>query len=149
MRSDDSAVGGFVEDLPVLFFVLGGVMMLMVTSTWASQQLVNSDLQRRLDATAWSVLEELLEVIRGDTQDVPSTSHMNQSGLASAVIRCDIPCPFTVSIWERYPEQSLLSSRQSPGVEMCESSAHASRLMNAVNDRGLIVVLEVSVLVYG
>jgi len=148
MRRDDSGVGGFVEDLPVLFFVLGGVMMLVATSAWASQQLVDSDTQRQLDAIAWSVLERLLEAMRDGAQDVLSASKMNQSGLTSAVLRCDIKCPLAVSVWERYPEQSLLASHQSAGVGMNATSAHASSLLNAVDDRGLTVVLEVTVFVY-
>ncbi len=65
MRNDRRGVGGFLEDIPVLVFVLAGVVALIGASVWTAG--VRSDLAREVELE--SLADELVDLALWNLSD--------------------------------------------------------------------------------
>lgn len=71
MRADVTGVGGFFEDLPVLFFVLLGTIAVISTSVFVAEERANVRALAEADATAETLLDALLaKLSRGDGRTI-------------------------------------------------------------------------------
>jgi len=145
MKNDTDAVGGFFEDLPVLVFVLAGVMSVAGTACWTGDLLSEDDSERlardasRLVTTAVDAL-----VGQGGLVSVEAVRSANLSGPLSSVI--DAP-RYIVSVWCVHPQlEPLLVVGESEGdpATACSESMY----MNALCEDGVIGILEVRALVW-
>lgn len=85
MRDDRRGVGGFLEDVPVLVFVLAGVVALIGTSVWAAG--VRSDLVREaelesladelVDQTLWDLFDGVDSCVSVDRVERLDLSHLS------------------------------------------------------------------------
>ena len=60
MRVDERGIGGFVEDLPVLVFVLAGAVAVVSTASWTIEARVDAREQTAADALAADIIDALL-----------------------------------------------------------------------------------------
>ncbi len=150
MKNDCLAVAGFFEDLPVLAFVLSGVMSLILTGTFVARHLEVERNQEHLDDLAQRIVDSLAGRIclsRG-TESLPTVVALIAWNY-SAIFR-DL-CEghgylFTVNSVHPSPEELIRAcsdSRDTP-----ESTGHAVRFVNALDARNLRIVLEANILVW-
>ena len=60
MRIDERGIGGFVEDLPVLVFVLAGAVAVISTTSWVIEVRADAREQTAADALAADLIDALL-----------------------------------------------------------------------------------------
>ncbi len=146
MKADESAVGGFFEDLPVLAFVLAGVALLMSTGVYVSQRLDEARSEEEADALAESLLLEVLGKLRNQESSgvMPTVASVVGADLAVSLNRVT-GC--TVSVVMRHPNVEWLRV-ESFGVFEQSRTGYASALMNAIDDDGIVVILEVRVVAW-
>ena len=150
MKADCDGVAGFLEDLPVLMFVLTGVFILVTAGVWTSDTLDAQRMRDRLEALAEDLVNEIvLETEarpgRESLSTVSALSRLNLSHLAGGVLsahRCSI------AIIERYPEVRWLVhwSDETPGPPI--QAIGAARLLNAFDEHLMVVVVEVRAIVW-
>ena len=150
MRADRSGVAGFFEDLPVLMFVLSGVVTLVLTSVFVSERISEDRLDDQLDAVAKrmvdSVASEMLFSCGPDVlPTVTSIRALNCSGLVSPLSEGR---GYALSVFSMHPSFGCLLSFSSNQSSAPRSTGYASRLLNALGDDGLCVILEVRVIVW-
>lgn len=150
MKADCEGVAGFFEDLPVLMFVLAGVLVIVATSVWTSNMLDEGRTQDRLDALADQVMNELVLRIEQERGGVP---YPTLSGLTSLnmshVARCITSVhSCSVAIVERHPDARWLVQWSGGDSGLPTHVAGASKLLNALDERLMVVVVEVRVVVW-
>lgn len=150
MRSDESGVAGFFEDLPVLAFVLCGVMLLVSSGIWASARIAEQREDELLKRLAERAADAIVETIAPAATDfeLPTLQSIDRSNLSEYIqsvlqtvhFLVNLSTEGTASGW------SMLIS-DSYGGEVSHT-ASASRLLNVRDGFGLIVVLEVRLIVW-
>lgn len=146
MRSDTDAVGGFFEDLPVLAFVLAGVLSVAGTASWASEQLSEEGRYEALERSASQLVTGVVLELQ-KTDGMPTIEAVRCADLSGPMDKLPDGVASLVSIWCVHPENECLLT-----VPSCESEPQVARsgstLLNALCDGGAIGILEVRVLVW-
>ncbi len=146
MRGDVDAVGGFFEDLPVLAFVLAGVMSVAGTASWASGIMSESDRDEALERSA-SLLACSVVIELQDAGDVPTAEAVMRANLSEVLDSLPDGLGCLVSVWCVHPEDGLLLT-VSRGAGEHVLACSAKVLMNAICGGGAVGILEVRVLVW-
>lgn len=150
MRLDDKAVAGFFEDLPVLMFILAGVACL-VSAGLVSVEVRNEGLlQSELDAAAQSLADNILARLRPDERSMgslPSVHTLEQTDFNRLQAELSGGYRSSIGLVQLLPICERLYG--SSGVEDPPlSTGYAARFMNAIDESGLVVILELRVIVW-
>jgi len=150
MRKDDHAVAGFFEDLAVMVFILAGVSLLI--SSYASSSLVAQAQaeQERLDYLAEDFVTRVVSlameagegpagpsvsVLRG--LDLPTVAQRSLAGRCVAA---------SISVLHPYPQVVISFSSEEPYDPLV--TGYSEELMNAVDEAGMVVIVEVRCVVW-
>jgi len=146
MRGDQEAVGGFFEDLPVLAFVLAGVMSVAGTACWTSGQLSGTDDSDALGLSATRLAADVVMGL-GGSGVLPSIEAVRSANLSVQLASLPEGLACLVSVWCIHPDVELLlvvgDDDSDPEVASSERV-----LVNASCDGGFVGILEVRVLVW-
>lgn len=146
MRCDVEGVGGFFEDLPVLAFVLAGVVSVAGTASWVSEQISDADGYSVLEVNASLLVDAVVSELTG-SGPVPSTDSVRGANLTAPVGRLADGIAAVVSVWCVHPVLEplvvVVAIDGDPSV-VCSHRA----LVNAVTDGGVIGIVEVRALVW-
>lgn len=143
MRRDESGIGGFVEDLPVLAFVLVGALALVSTSVWVAQERADARACLRADASAEGLLDAVLLRLSDGAECGISVPELR--GLNASVVDGLAPEGFDwmISILILHPWVESIEV----GDERCASGptpfGYANRLINAKYGAGGCALVEV------
>jgi hypothetical protein len=149
MRKDIRGIGGFFEDLPVLLFVLAGVLSVLSSACWtnaySSEEAEFDDVRVRALAMMDSVLLRLSEYA-----SVPTEAQVGNLNLSALARQQGLDSDCCVSIWMLHPEVYLLASTGNIPEDdrMYGSSSSESRLFNVIDGSGRIGVGEIYVIVW-
>lgn len=146
MRFDDRAVGGFFEDLPVLAFVLAGVLSVSGTAAWTSSELVEAGQLDALERKASSLVSAIVSDLQ-DSEVMLTLEMIAAANLSSAsdVLAEGISC--YVTIWCVHPFRELLLSYGDVGDDPALVGSDSS-FMNMLCDGGVVGVSEVRAIVW-
>lgn len=144
MKLDRTAVAGFFEDLPVLLFVLAGVMTIVVTSTLAAEKFEEQTRQKDLNEWAHDIADTIV-------RRVQLSAGPNALPLVSSLINLNIsadvpqtrPCDFAASVFIVHPSIKPIIYYSSDPDALPELTGSSVRLMNAIDDQGEVVILKV------
>ncbi|MGD9962435.1 MAG: hypothetical protein AB7S97_00825 [Thermoplasmata archaeon] len=140
------AVGGFFEDLPVLAFVLAGVLSVAGTASWASGMLSEDEWCEELERSASQLVAAVVAELRG-VDILPTVEAVRQADVSSLMRALPEGTHGLVSVWSVHPvTERLLMVGSCEGEPLLARSE--SMLMNAVFDGGAVGILEVRVLVW-
>ncbi len=146
MRSDTEAVGGFFEDLPVLAFVLAGVLSVAGTASWTSVMLADDERCEALELAASQLLVKVVSEICG-ADVLPTTESVRRANLSSPMDELPDGVVGLVSVWCVHPVNECLLM-----VSLCEGeptiACSEGALIDALCDGGMVGILEVRVLVW-
>ena len=150
MRSDRSGVAGFFEDLPVLMFVLSGVVALVLTSVFVSERISASGLDKQLDAVAKRIVDSVAsEMLFSCGPDVlPTVASICAFDYSDLVSQLSDGRGFALSVFSLHPSFGCMLNISSDQSSAPRSTGYASELLNALGDNGLNMVLEVRVIVW-
>lgn len=150
MSWDDSAVGGFFEDLTVLLFVMVGVAVIVSAGVWTAHDALESRAENELDLLAEELLTGLLrEISRPESLGyAPTLDHVKGLDLLAIATGIDPDYRFCIGAAERHPEHAWLCSATRGLPEGAVDTGFASGFVNAMDPTGMIVVVEVMVLVW-
>ena len=143
MRADEEAVGGFFEDLPVLVFVLAGVSVLVSSAVWAEQELARDRADAELEFAAEILVGAVCAHLFPADGVLPTVDSLRTCNLSQVSLAAAPGQGCAVAVRERYPADLLLYNESVGCSVVPDVVASASRLMNAVDSRGLTVVVEV------
>jgi len=143
---DESGIGGFFEDLPVLVFVLGGVSLLIFSSVWSAGVMSSNEASDTLEKVADGIVQMFVltpcEGIPSVDEVASACASYSGAGLESCggvFVNVSVVHPYTMAV----------------GVVVSGDTAHctgpmgyAVGVMNAVDSSRLIVILEVRALVW-
>ncbi|GEM_PF-2173050 len=146
MRGNQDAVGGFFEDLPVLAFVLAGVMSVAGTACWTSGQLSETDDSDALGQSAARLVADVVVDLRGDGA-LPSVEAVRSANLSLRLAGLPEGLACLISVWCIHPdlESLLVVGEADSDLEVARSER---ALMNASCEGGVVGILEVRVLVW-
>ena len=149
-RIDDSAVAGFFEDIPVLLFVLAGVVSLVFSALLGAAQREERRLQSELDQLADSIADRVVgKLHHGDVLgDTPTMATVMRTDLAAIASRLSLGHGCDICFVRVHPGFSWLSGTNHSCEDPPVATGYASRLFNGLDDKGLIGILEVRVLVW-
>ena len=150
MRADRSGVAGFFEDLPVLMFVLSGVVALVLTSVFVSGRMSADRLDKELDAAAKRIVDSVAsEMLFSCGPDVlPTVTSICASDYSGLVSQLSDGRGFALSVFSLHPSFRCMLNISSDQISAPRSTGYASELLNALGDDGLSMVLEVRVIVW-
>jgi hypothetical protein len=146
MKSDTGAVGGFFEDLPVLAFVLAGVLSVAGTACWASELLSDGE---RSDAVEHSASQLIVGIVleMQDSDVLPTVEAVRSANLSDPIGALSDRFSCLVSIWHIHPgNERLMVVGSCEGAPALACSARV--LMNVICDDGAVGILEVRVFVW-
>lgn len=148
MRRADDAVAGFFEDLPVLLFVLVGVTVLVVSATWVTRERAARDLEVELDGIARDITRELLGSVVSQFGASTRMSSLTGMDILSVVTGEARGRSFCVTVSCLHPDVAVVIAETSgePSTALCTGFARS--LFNALDDRGLVSILEVRTIVW-
>ena len=147
MRSDESGVGGFIEDIPVLVFVLGGVLTLVGTGAWAAAyhaDCAKQDILRDLATDAIDRVLWTISLVPEGTRDIDAAALTNISEAFSGVPE-EMGWLLSIDLLHPCSEQVLVLS--SGCLENPAHTASESRLLNSECD-GMCAMVRVTVIVW-
>lgn len=146
MRFDNVAVGGFFEDLPVLAFVLAGVLSVSGTAVWTSGELAEAGQITSLERHATNLVSAAVSVLRGlgTAPDLETVACVNLSGLLDGLTE-DLGC--IIAVWCVHPFRELVLSCGDIGTSPASVGSDSS-YMNVLCGGGVVGVLEVRALVW-
>jgi hypothetical protein len=150
MRTDRSGVAGFFEDLPVLMFVLSGVVALVLTSVFVSERMTSDKMNEQLDSIASRIADSVASEIRFSRGPdmLPSVSSIRAFNCSDEVSQLSDGRCFVLSVFSLHPSLGCLLNICSDQSRPPRSTGYASELLNALCDDGLSMVLEVMVVVW-
>jgi len=143
------AVAGFFEDLPVLVLVLSGVLSLMFSSVWVTEARSSAQEDSELAFEAREIVSRISQEIEfsGASGIVPLLSHVKNLNLSDcSLVTQSRDVHVTIQIV--HPKKELVceySSNDDPGSF---STGFASKFLNAIDDSGLTIILEVQAIVW-
>lgn len=146
MTGDDAAVGGFFEDLPVLAFVLAGVLSVSGTAVWANDVMSDSSEQEAIDRLASLLVSEVTRELSG-VDGLPTVKGVQCANLSETIGLVAEGASYLVSVWCLHPEmECLLRFERYDGEPRVVGAAHS--LLNAIREEGIVEILEVRGLVW-
>jgi len=150
MRANRSGVAGFFEDLPVLMFVLSGVVALVLTSVFVSERMSADRLDEQLDAVAKRIVDSVAsEMLFSCGPDIlPTVASICASDYSDLVSQLSDGRGFALSVVSLHPSFGCMLNISSDQSSAPRSTGYASELLNALGNNGLIMVLEVRVIVW-
>lgn len=150
MRTDESGVAGFFEDLPVLAFVLSGVMLLVSSGAWTSSQLAEQRADERLHELAnralASIIQEIGSLAPSDTP--PMLQSIQQLDFLSLLRDSLGSVHFSVNLSALGQVQSWYKMANDENAGGVSNTASASCLLNAENESGSVLIVMVRVVVW-
>jgi len=150
MRTDESGVAGFLEDLPTLMFVLGGAALLVSSGLWTSTRLGEQDADRKLqelaDRAADAIVNRLESISAGDS--VPTFGSIEKAALPQFVSEVMDKAHFSLNISALHSNAYWWISFHSGSTGPITNTGFASRMINAQDGSGLILVCEVRLVVW-
>ncbi len=149
VRSDESAVAGFFEDMPVLLIILAGVAVLVISGTFAGERMRDARNQEELDVLASRFVDSVIMSMSAD----PYIEHVSLSAIHSVnITRCATETfaseSYKISFLLCYPNLERIRSASSLDEFLCEDTGYSSLMMNVVLNDGTIGVAEVSAIVW-
>jgi hypothetical protein len=147
MRGKDG-VAGFFEDLPVLLFVLMGVTVLVASAAWASRENADRELEKELDETARHVVRALLGSVLKQFGPTPRVSSLDGVDILSIVSDEARGYSFSVTVSSLCPASGIVRAATAGEVSTAVRTGFASLPFNALDERGLVVILEVRTIVW-
>jgi len=150
MRANRSGVAGFFEDLPVLMFVLSGVVALVLTSVFVSERMTADRLDEELDAVAKRIVDSVAsEMLFSCGPDVlPTVASIGAFDYSDLVSQLSGGRGFALSVFSLHPSFGCILNISGGQRSAPRSTGYASELLNALGDNGLNMVLEVRVIVW-
>ena len=150
MRADRSGVAGFFEDLPVLMFVLSGVVALVLTSVFVSERMTADRMDGQLDAVAKRIVDSVASemLFSCGPEVLPTVNSICAFDYSDLVSQLSDGRGFALSVFSLHPSFGCMLSICSDQSSAPRSTGYASELLNALDDNGLIMVLEVRVVVW-
>jgi hypothetical protein len=149
VRSDDSAIAGFFEDLPVLLIVLAGVATLVLSGVSASERLSRESAQRALDNTAARFVDSIMLSLSKSLTDqhvsLSAIMSVNVSSCTSGVLCHE---SYRVAFVELYPEVRWLRVEPNAADLSGTDTGFASHLINTVMNDGAVGVVGVTAFVW-
>lgn len=150
MIRGDGGVGGFLEDLPVLLFVLLGVFVLISSSIFSSKASSDAQEAEKLDAIAYKILNGILSKINSvDLMErTPSVASMKEMRLDVLREIHEQGIGYCVAVVMLHPCIEWLSEFTSGDPVHADCTGYARAMLNAVSDSGSIAVVEVQVIAW-
>jgi hypothetical protein len=150
MRVDCSGVAGFFEDLPVLMFVLSGVVALVLTSVFVSERMTADWMDEQLDVVAKRIVDSIAsEMLFSCGPDVlPTVDSICAFNYSDKVSQMSDGRSYALSVFSLHPSFGCLLDICSDQNATPRSTGYASELLNALDDTGLTIILEVRVVVW-
>lgn len=150
MRSDRSAVAGFFEDLPVLLFVLSGVVALVLTSVFVSERMAVMRFQERMDVIARDIVDSVAtEILLSCGAGVmPAVSSIKAHDFAEVAVRSCGGRSYAVSVLLIHPSYESMVDLSSDMRDQPRSTGFASTLLNALDECALNAIVEVRAVVW-
>jgi len=149
VKRDECGVAGFLEDLPVLMFVLAGTLAIVVSALGASKAVVSRDEDKELECLADRCAELLLSELLGQhSEPVITVGSVCSTRLSKIVDEFLYERDFCMSILMVHPELKWLVQESGRSEEVPERACSASRLVNALTDDGRTAILEVRIIVW-
>jgi hypothetical protein len=146
MREDIDGVGGFFEDLPVLAFVLAGVLSVAGTACWTAESRSAGDALEGLEACADLLVADVVaELTR--SSPTPSTESIRRTNLSVPFGHMAEGTAGVVSVWCVHPGSEPLLVASTGDSEPCDACSDRA-LMNALREDGTVCVVEVRALVW-
>ena len=141
MRSDESGVAGFFEDLPVLAFVLCGVMLLVSSGLWTSGGLATLREDEQLQELASRSVERIVQRIESltTTFETPMLEWMAQSNMSQLVEELLGSIHFSVNISSPHAANGWHMGFRDDCSGGITDTASASRLFNAQDSTGIVL----------
>jgi len=150
MKADDGGVAGFFEDLPVLMFVLVGVVTLVLCCTWVSRNLNAVQVQEELDSLAEDIVDSVMSrLLKPETPGLaPSASSAQKMDILDIASRVSGGRHYLVAMIARYPSCTWLNTGSDTNTVPPDATGYCSRLLNVIDGYERIVVLEVRAIVW-
>lgn len=150
MRSDESGVAGFFEDLPVLAFVLCGVMLLVSSGIWTSVHLAEQREDEQLKRLAERAIDAIVGTIAPAEMGfgLPTLQAIERSNLSEHVQGLLRAVHYLVNVSTRGATSGWSILLSDGRLGEVSHTASASALLNVRDDTGLIVILEVRLIVW-
>ncbi len=147
MIKSEDGVAGFFEDLPVLMFVLLGVSALVMSGTWVAKTNATHDLEEELDGAALRIVQRLLVMAR-DWSQMPRICSLAGMNISASVALETDGYGYAISVACLHPTSEMLTSATQGDVGDVGLTGFARTLFNAIDDQGLVRILEVQVIVW-
>lgn len=147
IRKDDG-VAGFFEDLPVLMFVLVGVSVLVMSAAWVHGELAERELETELDHEARRLAECVVASFRSYWGVAPRLASIQEQNLSSVIGLPSGSYGCAVAVAITCPNPSVLATFAEGDLAEALRTGFAKILFNAVDDHGLVLILEVRVIVW-
>ena len=148
VKRNQEGVAGFFEDLPVLLFVLMGVMVLVASATWVSQERASANLESELEEIARDITKALLRSIAWQHGSVPRLSSVSGMDTVSVAEEVAQLRSFAVTVASLHPEIVTVATVTRGEPSAATSTGFARLLFNALDDAGLVCLLEVRAVVW-
>ncbi len=146
MRSDETGVGGFAEDLPVMVFVLAGVCLLVGSAVTATEK-VRADDDDDLESLAEILVSEVMKVF--SVTETPTVAALRSFEIGGCTERVLAGCDgWFLSLRSVHPEVEMLQSAGALPGQFPGTTGSCSRLINAYDDEMMLVVVEVRAVVW-
>lgn len=150
MNRDDKGVAGFFEDLPVLMFVLIGVISLVLSGIWVARSLDSVHGLDELESFAEMLVDGVLSrLVRPETpglmSSVAAAQCLDVSGIARDIIG-ERHC--MVSIIARFPYYAWLNMYSDNQTDQPNLTGYCSRLLSAADGQGRTTIVEVRAVVW-
>jgi hypothetical protein len=148
MRDDRRGIGGFIEDIPVLLFVLAGVTTLIGASVWAAgfrSEIVKAD---ELDGVAEESLGRVLCALSDGANGYISVDRMGDLNLSWMRLRVSDGVGWLVSVKVIHPWVEQLVLAEGDGSCRASCSGCGRALLNAPYGTDGSAIVEVTALVW-
>jgi len=148
MRSDQSGIGGFLEDLPVLVFVLAGVGVLLSASTWSSEMAARSQAAERLDEQAELVVEKVLVALSDGCGGYIGVGGIPTVNLTDRLSEMPVGVSFLVTVEVVHPWAERLAEVEAGTIQAASDIGFATRLINMPAGDETVAVGKVTAIVW-
>lgn len=149
MRSDERAVAGFFEDIPITLIVLAGVALIVSSSVWSSARMAEDDRLEGLHAAAQRAANRFVKEIREQSSAVglPELKWIESINLTALLLPILAPLCFSMNVslagcqhWHVLVEEE--------GSTPATATGFAHEWFNAVTTEGAVVICEVRLIVW-
>ncbi len=146
--ADEDGVAGFFEDLPVLMFVLAGVSCLVMSGAWVATETAERDMEASIRNSAVRYARDLVLSLTSEWGTIPQVTSIMAKNLTSRAEPDPTVCGFTVSVALLGPNQSVLVAESRGKALDASCTGFARVVFNAIDERGLVQILEARVIVW-